>query len=190
MSDTFIWNEKCERMSRGELESLQLGRLKTLIQRLYDRVPFYKQLMDERGVSAKSLNTLADLKNFPFTKKTDLRENYPFGLFFRTTVQCNSPARFIRNQRQTDRGRVHEKRHRHVVGSMCPFAGNSRSASGRHPAQQLRLWSFHWRSGNALRCRKIRRHSCPRIWWQKPNNKFCCFKILDRAFCARHHLML
>lgn len=81
VSNTFIWNEKCERISRGELESLQLGRLKTLIQRLYDKVPFYKQLMDERGISAKSLNTLADLKNFPFTKKTDLRENYPFGLF-------------------------------------------------------------------------------------------------------------
>lgn len=81
MSDMFIWNEKCERMSRGELENLQLGRLKTLIQRLYDRVPFYKQLMDECGLSVKSLSTLADLKNFPFTKKTDLRENYPFGLF-------------------------------------------------------------------------------------------------------------
>ncbi len=68
-------------MSRGELEILQLGRLKTLIQRLYEKVPFYKQQMDERGVRANSLNTLADLKNFPFTKKTDLRENYPFGLF-------------------------------------------------------------------------------------------------------------
>lgn len=81
VSDTFMWNEKCERMSRPELEILQLGRLKNLIERLYEKVPFYKKQMDERGVSARSLNTLADLKNFPFTKKSDLRDHYPFGLF-------------------------------------------------------------------------------------------------------------
>jgi len=81
VSKTFMWNEKCERMSRSELENLQLGRLKTLIESLYKKVPFYKERMDKAGVSASSLKTLADLKFFPFTKKTDLRENYPFGLF-------------------------------------------------------------------------------------------------------------
>ncbi|MBC7998381.1 MAG: phenylacetate--CoA ligase [Leptolyngbya sp.] len=81
MSEPFIWNPQFEKISRSDLESLQLGRLQTLVARLYEKVPFYKQLMNTHGVSPKSLKTLADLKNFPFTRKYDLRENYPFGLF-------------------------------------------------------------------------------------------------------------
>ena len=36
-----IWNEKYECMPRKELGELQLGRLKAIIQKVYDRVPFY-----------------------------------------------------------------------------------------------------------------------------------------------------
>lgn len=81
MSEPFIWNPQFEKMSRSDLESLQLGRLQTLVARLYEKVPFYKQLMDEHGVKPAGLKSLSDLQNFPFTRKYHLRENYPFGLF-------------------------------------------------------------------------------------------------------------
>lgn len=60
---------------------MQLARLKQLLTKLHTKVPFYQRLFDEYSVKAESLKTLADLKNFPFTRKTDLRDNYPFGLF-------------------------------------------------------------------------------------------------------------
>ncbi|HEY9788253.1 MAG TPA: phenylacetate--CoA ligase, partial [Candidatus Obscuribacterales bacterium] len=81
MSEAFIWNKQLETMPRAELESLQLARVKQLATHLVRSVPFYTRLFKEAGVDPAAINTLKDLEHFPFTKKTDLRENYPFGLF-------------------------------------------------------------------------------------------------------------
>jgi phenylacetate-CoA ligase len=80
-SDIFIWNEKLECSPRADLEALQLERLKQVLANVYEHVPFYRKLFADAKLRPDSLRTLQDLKNFPFTKKTDLRENYPFGLF-------------------------------------------------------------------------------------------------------------
>lgn len=76
-----IWNKKFETMERGDLESLQLQRLKRIVKKVYDVVPFYRQKMDEAGVKPHHIKTLKDLNKLPFTTKDDLRKNYPFGLF-------------------------------------------------------------------------------------------------------------
>jgi phenylacetate-CoA ligase len=70
-----------ERASRDELASLQLARLKTTLQRVYDNVPHYRTAFESLGVHPRDLVTLADLAKFPFTVKDDLRANYPFGMF-------------------------------------------------------------------------------------------------------------
>ncbi|MDQ2093142.1 phenylacetate--CoA ligase PaaK [Rhodalgimonas zhirmunskyi] len=67
--------------SRDEISALQLDRLKWSLRHAYDNVPMYRQRFDEAGVHPDDLHTLADLAKFPFTLKTDLRDNYPFGLF-------------------------------------------------------------------------------------------------------------
>ncbi len=79
-SDIFIWNSKLECLPRAELELLQQERLKTAISRAIEHVPFYRQLFNDAGTNADTLKTLSDLKHFPFTRKADLRQNYPFGL--------------------------------------------------------------------------------------------------------------
>jgi len=76
-----IWNEKYECMSRKELEELQLGRLKAIVQKVYDRVPFYRSSFDKAGVKPENIKELDDIKKLPFISKKDLRENYPFKLF-------------------------------------------------------------------------------------------------------------
>ena len=76
-----MWNSQVERLNRSELESLQLKRLLDLVARVYEKVPFYKQQLDLAGIKPGALKSLADLQNLPFTRKSDLRENYPFGLF-------------------------------------------------------------------------------------------------------------
>jgi phenylacetate-CoA ligase len=70
-----------EKYSRKRLAELQLERLKKLVKRVYDKVPFYKKSFDRAGVKPKHLTKLADLAKFPFTVKSDLRDNYPFGMF-------------------------------------------------------------------------------------------------------------
>ena len=70
-----------ETASRDEIAALQLQRLRASLQRAYDKVPHYRQAFDAKGVHPQDLRQLSDLARFPFTVKSDLRDNYPFGLF-------------------------------------------------------------------------------------------------------------
>jgi phenylacetate-CoA ligase len=80
-SNRLIWNKEIECATGSAIESLQLERLKKILTTVYDQVPFYKELFKQAGVSPDKFQSLRDLQNYPFTKKTHLRENYPFGLF-------------------------------------------------------------------------------------------------------------
>ncbi len=70
-----------ETASRDEIAALQLTRLRATLRNAYDHVPHYRQAFDAKGVHPDDLKSLADLSKFPFTVKTDLRDNYPFGMF-------------------------------------------------------------------------------------------------------------
>ena len=70
-----------ETMSREDLEALQLERLQTLVKRVYQKIPFYKESFDKAGINPEDIKSLADLTKLPFTVKQDMRDAYPFGLF-------------------------------------------------------------------------------------------------------------
>ena len=72
---------KNESFSKDELQSWQLSHLKETLLRVYHLVPFYKKKFDEMGVLPHDIATLSDISKLPFTKKKDLRDNYPFGMF-------------------------------------------------------------------------------------------------------------
>jgi phenylacetate-CoA ligase len=67
--------------SRDEIEALQLARLKWSLGHAYDNVPATKRKFAALELHPSELKQLSDLARFPFTDKTDLRDNYPFGLF-------------------------------------------------------------------------------------------------------------
>ncbi|WP_273779314.1 phenylacetate--CoA ligase PaaK [Acinetobacter sp. GSS19] len=73
--------EKIETASIDELRQLQLERMKKTLQHAYQNSPVYKKKFDEAGVHPDDFKTLDDLVKFPFTTKSDLRDNYPFGMF-------------------------------------------------------------------------------------------------------------
>jgi phenylacetate-CoA ligase len=73
--------EPIERASADELKALQLQRMQWSLRHAYDNVPHYRAAFDAAGVHPDDLKTLADLAQFPFTGKQELRENYPFGMF-------------------------------------------------------------------------------------------------------------
>lgn len=76
-----MYNSKIEKMPLEELRALQNARLSALVKRVYKTVPFYKNQFDAAGISPNEINTVEDLTKIPFTKKTDLRDNYPFKMF-------------------------------------------------------------------------------------------------------------
>jgi phenylacetate-CoA ligase len=78
---TFMFDRAAECMPRVKLAALQLNRLKKTLERAYARVPHFREKFDAAGVRPEHLTSLDDLVRFPFTLKTDLRDNYPFGMF-------------------------------------------------------------------------------------------------------------
>jgi len=76
-----IWNEKAECMSAQEKEELQLKRLQDVVKRAYENVPYYRQRLDEAGLTPEDIQSLKDIEKLPFTTKSDLRDAYPFGMF-------------------------------------------------------------------------------------------------------------
>lgn len=75
-----MWN-KIEGAPRETIEELQLKRLKETLTRVYDLTSFYKEKFVELGITPKDITSLKDIEKLPFTKKQDLRNHYPFGLF-------------------------------------------------------------------------------------------------------------
>jgi phenylacetate-CoA ligase len=68
-------------MPREQLETLQLARLRKTVGRLLEAVPPMRERLVEAGIrSADEVRSLDDLARLPFTRKSDLREHYPFGL--------------------------------------------------------------------------------------------------------------
>ncbi|MCL2061911.1 MAG: phenylacetate--CoA ligase [Firmicutes bacterium] len=75
------YNKAIETMPRSQLEVLQGERLHKLTAYVYERVPFYRAKMDALKVRPSDIKTIHDIVKLPFTEKSDLRDNYPFGLF-------------------------------------------------------------------------------------------------------------
>src|SRR5258707_13969232 len=70
-----------ERASRDEIMALQLKRLAWSLAHAYENVAHYKRAFDKAGVHPTDFKQLSDLATFPFTAKTDLRDNSPFNMF-------------------------------------------------------------------------------------------------------------
>ncbi|HRU39066.1 MAG TPA: phenylacetate--CoA ligase [Candidatus Goldiibacteriota bacterium] len=68
-------------MKRDELEEMQVSKLKSVCARVYKNVAFYRKKFDEAGITPDDIKKIDDLKRLPFTTKTDLRDNYPYGFF-------------------------------------------------------------------------------------------------------------
>jgi len=80
-SDIFMFDPDVETLPRPALGKLQTTRLRQTLERAYAHVPHYRKKFDAAKVTPADLKGPADIARFPFTLKTDLRENYPFGMF-------------------------------------------------------------------------------------------------------------
>ncbi len=76
-----IWNKAIECASRDEMTAIQSERLIKTVERVYHNIPSYRAKMQEKGLVPADIKSIEDISKLPFTEKTDLRDNYPFGMF-------------------------------------------------------------------------------------------------------------
>ena len=74
------YQKEIETMSREQIRALQEEKLKKQVKHVYEHVPYYRDLMDKKGVKPEDIKTLDDIQKLPFISKYDLRETYPYGM--------------------------------------------------------------------------------------------------------------
>ena len=68
-----LWNPEKELMSRSETRALQLVKLKSLLNRVYEQSPYYRDKFDRAGVNPQNLKSLEHYQEYPFFDKDEER---------------------------------------------------------------------------------------------------------------------
>ena len=82
------YDKEIETASRDEILAIQNEKLVRQVKHVYEHVPYYKKLMDEKGVKPEDIRGVEDIKKLPFLSKADLREAYPYGLLATDLKNC------------------------------------------------------------------------------------------------------
>lgn len=82
------YQKEIETMPVEEIKKLQSEKLIKQVKHVYENVPYYKKLMDEKGVTPDDIKSIEDLHKLPFLTKADLRDAYPYGLLAKPLEEC------------------------------------------------------------------------------------------------------
>ena len=82
------YQKEIETMPIEEMRKLQSEKLVRQVHHVYENVPYYRNLMDEKGVKPEDIQSIDDLHKLPFLTKADLRDAYPYGLLAKPLEDC------------------------------------------------------------------------------------------------------
>lgn len=82
------YQPEIECASREQILAWQNERLVQTVERVYNNVPYYRNLMEKKGVTPADIRSVDDLKKLPFLTKNDLRDAYPYGLLAAPLSDC------------------------------------------------------------------------------------------------------
>ena len=82
------YQEEIETASREEILKIQNEKIVKQVKHVYENVPYYRNLMDEKGVKPEDIKSVDDIKKLPFLSKADLRDAYPYGLLGTDLKNC------------------------------------------------------------------------------------------------------
>ena len=82
------YQEDIECASRETMTAIQNEKLLKQVKNIWDNVPYYRQKMEEKGITPDDIKSVDDLHKLPFLSKSDLREAYPYGLLARPLKEC------------------------------------------------------------------------------------------------------
>ena len=82
------YQKEIETMPVEEIKKLQSEKLVKQVKHVYENVPYYRDLMDKKGVKPEDIHGIEDLHLLPFLQKSDLRDAYPYGLLAKPLSEC------------------------------------------------------------------------------------------------------
>ena len=82
------YHPEIETASREQIRAIQNEKIVKQVKRVYENVPYYRDLMDKKGVKPEDIQSVDDIKKLPFLCKDDLREAYPYGLLGTDIKNC------------------------------------------------------------------------------------------------------
>lgn len=82
------YQKEIETMPVEEIKKLQSEKLVKQVKHVYENVPYYRSLMDKKGVRPEDIRGIEDLHKLPFLSKSDLRETYPYGMLAVPLSDC------------------------------------------------------------------------------------------------------
>ena len=82
------YQEEIETMPVEEIKKLQSEKLVKQVHHVYKNVPYYRDLMDKKGVKPEDIHGIEDLHKLPFIEKSDLRDTYPYGMLAVPLEDC------------------------------------------------------------------------------------------------------
>lgn len=89
------YQPEAETMPQEQIRALQSEKLVKQVRHVYDHVPYYRHLMEEKGVVPEDIHGVEDLYKLPFLSKEDLRQAYPYGLLGSAASRlCTYPIHF------------------------------------------------------------------------------------------------
>ena len=82
------YQKDMETMPVEQMKALQSEKLVKQVKHVWDNVPYYRALMEEKGVTPDDIHGIEDLYKLPFLSKADLRDAYPYGLLAKPLKDC------------------------------------------------------------------------------------------------------
>ena len=88
MAKRKYYQPEIETMPVEEIQKMQSEKLVKQVHHVYKNVPYYRDLMDKKGVKPEDIHGIEDLYKLPFIEKSDLRETYPYGMLAVPLEDC------------------------------------------------------------------------------------------------------
>ena len=88
MEEKRYYQKEIETMPVEDIKKLQSKKLVKQVKHVYENVPYYRDLMDKKGVKPEDIHGIEDLHLLPFLTKADLRDAYPYGLLAKPLNEC------------------------------------------------------------------------------------------------------
>ena len=82
------YSKEIETASPEVIRAIQDEKLVKQVRHVWDRVPYYRNKMQEKGLTPDDIKSRDDLYKLPFLSKADLRECYPYGLLGAPLKDC------------------------------------------------------------------------------------------------------
>lgn len=88
MKEEIYYQKELETMPVDKLRALQSEKIRKQVKHVWDNVPYYKKLMEEKGITPDDIKGIDDIHLLPLISKKDLRDEYPFGMLAKPLSEC------------------------------------------------------------------------------------------------------